>query len=286
MSQRSYRRHLQLLLSHFEHSESSSRDAVLVRGDAAAATTTTTTTSYFKVRPDSSVDRTSFWKGSWKKDRDAEPGFHLTRPNPTLESAIADGFLDWPDHSQRRLLVPLCGKTLDLRYLAEQGLPVVGVEGIDDAIAELAAESKLALEPVNTSSTGGKYAVQRAAVRAAGGGTDGEVTVCVGDWFEFEPVFTGNSQLFTHAFDRAALVAVPPHARAAYAAVHARVMAKGGKVCLSTVTKASNDGPPFSVTPDQVHELFSNDFEIVAKGANPHPVRKDAVERVYILTRK
>ena len=241
--------------------------------------------SYFKVRPDNTVDRTSFWKGSWAKGREAEPGFHLSRPNPTLESAIAAGFLDWPDDSQRRILVPLCGKTLDLRYLAEQGHAVVGVEGIEDAVRELAAESKLTLEPVDTSSTGSEYAVQRAAVRADGG-ADGEVTVCIGDWFAFKPACTGCPDLFTHAFDRAALVAVPPHARAAYAAVHARVMAKGGKVCLSTVTKGSEDGPPFSVTPEQVHTLFSKDFEVEARGANPHPVRKDSVEHVYILTRK
>lgn len=272
---RRQRHHLLQLLAHLRPATS-----------AATAADAPSTSDYFKVRDDDSVDRTSFWSSSWSQDREAEPGFHLARPNPTLLAAEEDGFLEWPDPSQRRVLVPLCGKSLDVRYLAERGLAVVGVEGIADAVAELAVESDLALTPVDSPGT---LAVQRAAVPAAvagGTGVHGEVTVCVGDWFEFDAAATGSGQLFTHAFDRAALVAIPPHARPAYAAVHARVMAKGGKICLSTVVRGSKDGPPFSVTPEQVQELFAEHFEIELRGSNPHPVREDSTEHVHILTRK
>ena len=46
-----------------------------------------------------------------------------------------------------RLLVPLCGKTLDLRYLADLGADVVGVDGVREAFEEWAVENKTALRP-------------------------------------------------------------------------------------------------------------------------------------------
>ncbi len=65
--------------------------------------------------------KTAFWHDRWKKD---QIGFHneevnerLTRHWPTL--AIEEG---------ATVFAPLCGKSLDMHLLHEQGHPVVGVD--------------------------------------------------------------------------------------------------------------------------------------------------------------
>ena len=69
----------------------------------------------------------SFWLERWRENR---IGFHEGHPNSYLErhrSELGAG---------RRVLVPLCGKTEDLAYLASLGHHVVGIE-----LAEAAARA-------------------------------------------------------------------------------------------------------------------------------------------------
>ncbi|HLD65708.1 MAG TPA: thiopurine S-methyltransferase, partial [Pseudomonas sp.] len=56
-----------------------------------------------------------FWQARWSLD---QIGFHLAEVNPYLQRHWP--ILDLP--AQARVLVPLCGKSLDLAWLAAQGL--------------------------------------------------------------------------------------------------------------------------------------------------------------------
>ena len=76
-----------------------------------------------------------FWQRRWACN---EIGFHLSEVNPYLQQF-------WPAlnvASGAQVLVPLCGKSLDMIWLAEQGYRVLGVE-----LAQAAVEAFLRLCP-------------------------------------------------------------------------------------------------------------------------------------------
>ena len=70
-----------------------------------------------------------FWQARWAR---SEIGFHLPEVNPYLQQY-------WPAlglPEGARVLVPLCGKSLDLVWLVEQGHAVIGVELAERAVQE------------------------------------------------------------------------------------------------------------------------------------------------------
>jgi thiopurine S-methyltransferase len=131
-----------------------------------------------------------FWIERWAEGR---IGFHEGRPNQYLErhAARLDG--------ARRVLVPLCGKAVDLAYLASRGHEVVGVELVEDAVRAFFAEQDVT------------PAVQRRGgfVEYAAGG----IAIFAGDVFATTRELLGPIDGF---YDRAALIALPPALRARY----------------------------------------------------------------------
>ena len=85
----------------------------------------------------SQANPVEFWGDNfWKKD--SSP-WHVSLPHPSL--------LKYSDivFKQKgvRVLVPLCGKSIDLKWLYDQGCDVVGVECVTEAIEKFFAENKL-----------------------------------------------------------------------------------------------------------------------------------------------
>ena len=180
--------------------------------------TTTDPTLPPRTPDDHAAASPDFWLARWSSDQIL--GFHEGQPNRHLRRY-------WATLGVRgRVLVPLCGKSHDLGWLAEQGHDVVGVELSPIACAAFFAER-------------GEVPV----VTAAGRHTQyrhGRVTLLQGDIFDLEGDFDA-------LWDRAALIALPAPVRARYAAlVRARV--RGPKLIVTFVyDQAKRDGPPFSV---------------------------------------
>jgi len=97
------------------------------------------------------------------------------------------------------VLVPLCGKTPDLRWLADRGHRVIGVELSDIAVQEFFAEQGLSCKHHDA----GPFTRYEA--------TDAAVTIYRGDYFEFD------AGPFDALYDRGALVAIDPDQRRRYA---------------------------------------------------------------------
>lgn len=72
---------------------------------------------------------TGFWHERW---RNKQIGFHKEVPNAYLTTYWQD--LDAPKDCQ--VFVPLCGKSLDMIWLAARGHQVIGVELSEIAIRE------------------------------------------------------------------------------------------------------------------------------------------------------
>jgi thiopurine S-methyltransferase len=195
------------------------------------------------------------WNKRWN---DGQTGFHEGAPNALLAAHVARIEERKP---RARILVPLSGKSVDLRWLADRGHDVVGVEFVERAILAFFEEQKLT--PV-ASKIGDAPAFQA-----------GRVTLVCGDFFEV----ASSPELgeFDVVFDRAALVAIEPTLRARYVEACRARLADGGVTFLVAFAydQSRAPGPPWSVPADVVRELYApfsasiEELETRAAPANP-----------------
>ena len=141
-----------------------------------------------------------------------------------------------------RVLVPLCGKSLDMSWLAEQGYRVLGVELSEKAVQEFFRDQ--ALTP---------------SIRQHGGFTvysAQAVELWCGDFFD---LLAADVAECTALYDRAALIALPPSMRESYAAHLSKVLLQGCEGLLITLDydQTRLEGPPFSVGDAEVQSLLS-----------------------------
>ena len=181
-----------------------------------------------------------FWQARWSR---SEIGFHLAEVNPYLQRY-------WPDlglATGARVLVPLCGKSLDLAWLAGQGFRVTGVELAQRAVEDFFTEH--GLEPVVSEE--GPFRLYRA----------GSVEIYCGDFFALTEQQLSDC---TALYDRAALIALPPPMRERYVTHLTQVLPAGCQGLLVTLDydQAQMDGPPFAVTDDEVQRLFAQRWQV------------------------
>lgn len=179
----------------------------------------------------------AFWKERWQT---RQIGFHQGRPHHYLERFGGRLF----GAKDPRVLVPLCGKSRDLMWLAHGGALVTGAELVGGAVEEFFQEA--GVEPERD--IAGQHQLL----------SDSElgVRIFVGDFFRLAPHAVGP---ITGVYDRAALVALPPALRERYVEHLLEFLPVGAGLLLVTVVydEAAMDGPPFSVRRDEVERLFS-----------------------------
>lgn len=103
---------------------------------------------YFETSPQGEIDRLKRWSRIfWNLPAGVSPAFHENEVNPFLEKHLArwTAGMAPPDKGKAapRILVPLCGKSIDMPYLCELGYGVVGVEGVQRGILEFKAEHQI-----------------------------------------------------------------------------------------------------------------------------------------------
>ncbi|MDP6963217.1 MAG: thiopurine S-methyltransferase, partial [Planctomycetota bacterium] len=81
---------------------------------------------------------TKYWKQRWA---DGRTGWHRDDVNPHL----IEYWSRLGVASSSKVLVPLCGQSLDLHWLADQGHEVVGVEASELALQGLPQHQNLSL---------------------------------------------------------------------------------------------------------------------------------------------
>ncbi len=136
---------------------------------------------------------TAFWLKTWQDEQ--QYGFHEQQVNPLLARF-------WPTIntlSGGRVLVPLCGKTLDMLWLAEQGFQVIGVELSPIAVKAFYKENGLKAKKKRI----GNF------VRWS----SGSITIWCGDFFALSKQKIGKIDA---VFDRAALSAMPEDSQEIY----------------------------------------------------------------------
>lgn len=173
------------------------------------------------------------WIERWEQGR---IGWHEPDGNRKLKK-------HWPNLSQgSRVLVPFCGKTPDLLWLAKRDLGVVGVELSQIAVESFFAEHDLEFEVRSDRVLSCYHAKTR------------PIVIYCGDYFDFL------SQPFDALYDRGALIALPAAERPTYVEHTKSLLRKDAYRLIITLEydqRAAN-GPPFAVMPDEVISYWGN----------------------------
>lgn len=175
-----------------------------------------------------------FWHDMWAS---GVVGFHQAEINPFL----TDYWQKLGLKGNEAVLVPLCGKSLDLFWLANQGHSVLGVELSQQALNEFLGENNLRANPVQHEYYCG-YRLEN-------------MTLLCGDFFHLSAV---DCQAVKAVYDRAAIVALPSEMRAKYVAHLRSILPKGTRYLMITMeyNQSLVLGPPFSVPESEMRQLF------------------------------
>ena len=180
-----------------------------------------------------------FWHERWQT---ARIGFHRQQVNGHLAQV-------WPTlglAKPSQVLVPLCGKSKDMLWLAELGYEVAGFELSPLAVADFYAEADF----TPTHSRVGPYQCWQAE----------SLKIYQGDFFQAPKL----NQQFDAAYDRAALIALPSSMQVQYVELLAQLLKPGATLLLVTVQYAPEQqtAPPFSVSAPAVQSLFAPYFSV------------------------
>ncbi len=150
--------------------------------------------------PPSSGQDNEQWFARWREGR---IGFHSDSVQPMLAHywpllGIAPG---------ARVLLPLCGKSGDIDWLARRGHPVLGVELVEEAVSGWFEAQGEALPQADARPGFERFVSPAQSGRA-------EVALDVGNFFHLE---AGPDEAIDAFYDRAALIALPEATRQRYA---------------------------------------------------------------------
>lgn len=207
-----------------------------------------------------------FWHERWEQN---QIGFHQSEINAYLNSHWAE--LGIPNDAP--VFVPLCGKSLDMLWLREQGHALLGIDISDVALQAFFNENQLP----STISTNDRFTEYS---------TDG-IKLLGGDFFALTREDLGEIRA---VYDRAALIALPPDMRKDYVRHMEKLLPAGARILLITLEYPDGmlKGPPFSVAQSEVESLYQEGFEVTFKGRwdGLGPKGKPLKEVVYTLQRK
>ena len=160
------------------------------------------------------------WIQLWRDQRSDE--FHQTATNPLLMRF----WLVLQIPRDRRIFVPMCGKSLDMLWLAQQGYEVIGVE-----LSSLAIQAffhKQGWQPQQ---------------RQQGEFTHwsyGNISIICGDYFALHASDLGS---IDGVYDRASLTALPPQIRRPYLAHLRQLLPVTTRIFLLTIEDAFGGDP-------------------------------------------
>ena len=200
-----------------------------------------------------------FWIKKWQN---GETRFHQSQYHSLLMKCV-------DRLSLGTILVPLCGKSLDMLCLAEKGHTVIGVELSPIACEEFFNESKIEYSAIS---------VENFIIFESD-----KITLWCGDFFKLPQKIWDK---VSGVYDRAALIALPKNIRDLYASEIFKRSAKKLEILLITLEYQKDflQGPPFSVDEPEVNEMY-NSFRIQKLYSEKEEKFKsvDVKESIYLL---
>ncbi len=180
------------------------------------------------------MDR-EYWAAEWREGRVPWHG-------PSVHRDLVDFGPNFLQGGAHRVLLPLCGKTLDLAWLAARGHDVFGIEYVTQAVHSVFEEA--GLDPVDE--VVGPHAARRS----------GTLTVVDSDFFALDLEAIGQMD---RVWDRDALVALDVSERVDYVNRILAMTRPGGQIMVNVFTYDTTkfDGPPYSISDVELKALFA-----------------------------
>lgn len=206
-----------------------------------------------------------FWHELWENN---EIAFHEELPH----ALIVEHFSALNLRENDRVFVPLCGKSVDIAWLLNQRMQVVGIELNELAVQQLFEELKVEPTIAQVGSLK-KY-------------TAPQLVIYVGSVFDLTVQELG---AVSAIYDRAALVALPEAMREQYV-THLMAITHGAPQLLITFEydQSLDNGPPFAIHQDLVEQYFSHSYSLAMLSKKPYvPFRKgiEAIECAWLLSK-
>ena len=179
------------------------------------------------------------WHSRWQNNK---IGWHADQVNLQLIEYFSE--LNLVDGD--KIFVPLCGKSLDMLYLLQRGLKVVGVEMSEIAIEQFFSENKL------------EYSVSKVDDLILYEGD--KIQIFCGDFFTLKV----NHLVDVKAvYDRASLIALDEALRQKYVIHLNDIISQDVRVLLLTLNYPQHQrvGPPFAVSKSEVDLLYGGSFQ-------------------------
>nr|XP_039260200.1 probable thiopurine S-methyltransferase [Styela clava] len=157
-----------------------------------------------------------------------------------------------PNAIRKRIFLPLCGKSPDIKWLIDEGYEVVGLECSEHAILEFFEENSVEFEK-SVSTKDHSFRVYT--------GKTANVVIYEGDYFKFNSDIAGG--LFDAVWDSASLNTIELASRKPYVEIMRSVLDKQAKYMLSAMyfgEKRTWINNPFDITDADMTELFGEYF--------------------------
>jgi len=189
-----------------------------------------------------------FWLERWNNN---QTGFHQQQVNPYLSYFYGAKGPAVEQREKLKVFVPLSGKSKDMLWLSQNGYKVFAVECSDRAVKDFFEENALNY----------KHAEKDQHALYQSSDLPSIIEIYQGDFFELQPDVLDD---VSDIFDRASLVALPVEMRQQYAKKMAELQKPGVRTLLVTLTfdPEEMNGPPFSVTEEEVNDLYSENFSV------------------------
>jgi thiopurine S-methyltransferase len=186
-----------------------------------------------------------YWLQRWREGR---TGWHRDAPMPLLTQ-------HWPELAVppgTRVLVPLCGKSLDMLWLSQQGFEVLGVDLSPLAVETFLREHRLHARTLETAG-GTRHDILDPPGAA--------ISIINGDVFGLASDELAACGAF---YDRAASIALPAALRTRLAREVYGKLPPDARGLLITLDYPEGEmqGPPFSVDDAETHRLFDADWHV------------------------
>uniref|UniRef100_A0A0B7AQ42 thiopurine S-methyltransferase n=1 Tax=Arion vulgaris TaxID=1028688 RepID=A0A0B7AQ42_9EUPU len=227
-----------------------------------------------------SGERIVYWNDRWVAGR---TGFHQADVHPILNKHL-DKLI--PKGKANKIFFPLCGKAVDMKWLADKGFTVVGVDGVSSALQDFYKEQGLESTVEDVTKAGKNIKVYK--------GHDDQIKLYCCDIMDFTSEFEGTIDA---VWDRGSLIALKRDDVSKYVQVIKNILSPQGRILLEVVEydvsiMADLEGPfkpppPFPMYKEEILKLYEPECTVEFVEKRPDKTAGKDIHAVnYLIVKK
>ncbi|XP_069140474.1 probable thiopurine S-methyltransferase isoform X1 [Argopecten irradians] len=189
-------------------------------------------------------DQIQGWLNNWESD--CTP-WHMSDVHEGLANHY-DILVNKPA-AKNKIFVPLCGKSVDIKWLADRGNEVVGVEAAEMGLVEFFTEQNIEYSVEEVPSVKGKLFRSR----------DNKIRLYFCDIFDFSADIESG---FSGVWDRGSMEALEFDDRKRYFKLMKSLISPDTGYLSEIVERDLGKGPPYCVTADEIEASFGSGCKV------------------------